>query len=466
MRLILILNLLILPYAFGSMEDIQRVLRQRTDRQTKYAQLIIALRNEGLEFSAIPFLKEYLVRGSSKNSERLDAAFDQIISKVGVRIFETLPIKYLRSSKLNSARYALAKKYLRVNNLNLAINTAKQVRRSHPAFPFTQNILGVAYSIQGKYSTAISAFRQCEDSSEDELSNAKSYYKKQLMLNRDTCRAGIARTYFAARDYSKSELAYLDIDKSSPVWPEILFEEAWNSYYKGDYNRTLGKLVTYKAPIFDFVFNPEIEVLEALSYYKLCHFDQAKNSVNKFYSQYSTAAKKLRNILGRYKNDVIYFANLMIEFERRGGNQRSLIARMLRDIQKEGALLEIKESTILADKEIKKLKGYPGSKMRNLLMQNVYSVQKAQKKLLGAVVKGRLISLYRRLQSSFEGMSYLKLEILAQKKRSLYRNTPFKESMGEKKILDANDKQYYFDFNGEFWADELGDYVFAMRSKC
>ena len=28
------------------------------------------------------------------------------------------------------------------------------------------------------------------------------------------------------------------------------------------------------------------------------------------------------------------------------------------------------------------------------------------------------------------------------------------------------DNQYFFDFNGEFWADELGEYTFALRPEC
>jgi hypothetical protein len=28
------------------------------------------------------------------------------------------------------------------------------------------------------------------------------------------------------------------------------------------------------------------------------------------------------------------------------------------------------------------------------------------------------------------------------------------------------DNQYFWQFNGEFWADELGDYVFALRPEC
>jgi hypothetical protein len=30
----------------------------------------------------------------------------------------------------------------------------------------------------------------------------------------------------------------------------------------------------------------------------------------------------------------------------------------------------------------------------------------------------------------------------------------------------TKDNQFFWQFNGEFWADELGDYVFALRPEC
>jgi hypothetical protein len=37
---------------------------------------------------------------------------------------------------------------------------------------------------------------------------------------------------------------------------------------------------------------------------------------------------------------------------------------------------------------------------------------------------------------------------------------------GDVAYLRRTDKQYFWTFNGEFWADELGDYVFSLKSEC
>ena len=75
------------------------------------------------------------------------------------------------------------------------------------------------------------------------------------------------------------------------IWPEILFEEAWNSFYENDFNRTLGKLITYNSPFIAHVFNPEVEVLNAMTYLELCRYDDTKKTVNDFYKKYKNDSR-------------------------------------------------------------------------------------------------------------------------------------------------------------------------------
>ena len=87
--------------------------------------------------------------------------------------------------------------------------------------------------------------------------------------------------------------------------------------------------------------------------------------------------------------------------------------------------------------------------------------------MLGAYVRNRLIEKYSILFRAFQQMSYIKLEGLSNKKRDLYANFSNKDrERGDIQYVTRNKKQYFWDFNGEFWADELGDYVFALRSEC
>ena len=65
------------------------------------------------------------------------------------------------------------------------------------------------------------------------------------------------------------------------------------------------------------------------------------------------------------------------------------------------------------------------------------------------------------------GMSYINLEIIIKKlKREFFEGTGESKKLVIPKNLKRDSGQYLWDFNGEFWADELGDYVFSLKSSC
>ena len=106
--------------------------------------------------------------------------------------------------------------------------------------------------------------------------------------------------------------------------------------------------------------------------------------------------------------------------------------------------------------------------MKILFQSKLKIVLDEYRTVLGAYIRSGMVSKYSELYSAFEGMSYIKLEILALRKEKLYQTdvTPGRKKRGDVKYIQRNDKQYFWTFNGEFWADELGDYVFALRSEC
>ncbi len=416
----------------------------------------VKLVNSGNYFSAIPYIKTALSQG--KLSSTGERALEKIITNAGANQFETLSIRLLKRSNSSNAKYLIAKKYLRINKAKEAIKYSTSINPNHPVYPFAMNLNAVAYSMLGKHKSSVESFKDCEIASIRRLKNSKnSIETKQLLLNRDYCVMGEARAYFSAKNYDKANLRYLDIPKSSMVWPEVLFEEAWNSYYLKNYNRTLGKLVTYRAPVFDYIFNPEIDVLNALTFMKMCLYNDAKKISNTFYDRYMQPARDLRVFLKRKGKNFKYFYRLMVDFESTGKANSQLLKTILKSISKEASYLEIKSGLIAAAKELKS---------RSANRRTLNEVIQSQKSILGSYVQSRLVGKYAELYKAFRGMSYIKLEVLAQRKAKLYNFKDSGSKRGNVKYIKRNDKQYFWDFNGEFWADELGDYVFALGSEC
>ena len=435
-----------------------------------YPILIKKLVDQGLYYASIPYIKEYLTIGGAKHTKNIDSIIDRVVTKVGVRQFEVLPTRFLQHSHAPMLRYILAKKNFRRKQYERALAILRRgIGIHHPAKPFALHLEGAILSIKRQYLLAKNKFQQCvylSNSFEKKMSHQKR--KRQLKINRDSCLAGIARNYFNERKFNQANSAYLDIEKSSPIWPEILFEEAWSSFYRGNYNRTLGKLVTYKAPIFDYIHNPEIDILRALTYMELCLWEDTNKVVNDFYKKYEQDTKNLARLIKRNRNKLKEYY-LIVKNRSNLGKRNDLLSSLISSLKKDASYQELYQSFVEGQKEIEKISRVRSSALRRELMSNVRDSMNLQRNLIGGYVKKTFLKTVVSIKKMFQGMSYIKLEVLAKAKSRLYNETiemPGSRSRGARKYLKRSDKQYFWTFNGEFWADELGDYVFALKSAC
>ncbi len=425
------------------------------------------LLDAGYYYSAIPLVKEYLVTARKINSYKLDLMLERLTKVVGIKQFEVLPMKVLQRSKAPTIRYIIAKKLFKRRKYKQVLQFLNaSIPRNHQIKPFALNLEATTYNFLGKKEAAVETFKECISRSES-MMGGDSLKDRQLEINRDFCIVGIGRVYFNFHEYKKAESAYLDLKKNSYIWPEILYEEAWNSFYLQNYNRTLGKLVTYKAPLLTFLYKPEIEVLNALTYFELCMWNDVSKTVDRFYLHYGNAYQQIERFLQRHGRDYRYYyllANTKKSGSRRGSKT---INRMLDTIVRDPVFLELYESyqrakqeLVRSDKESRRMQYFIQQQLRNSLL--------LERNLIGGYVRSSLIDLKNSLQEALEGMSSIKLEILKRKKQALYQNSEMQGNgkRGNIKNLERTDKQYFWDFNGEFWADELGDYVFSLKTRC
>ena len=433
-----------------------------------YRRILVNLVNDGYYFSSVPWMKDYLVKSSGALDGEMEKTLDTLLTVTGVHPFENLPLNTLGRSRSANIRYIVAKKLFKKERYQEALTELGTLDTDHPNYPFSSHLKASILTIQGNTGAADIEFKDCVRGSQREIGRTKSTLRqRQLQINHDYCVAGIARNNFAGKKYDQADLSYLDIPKSSYIWPEILFEEAWNSYYQKNYNRTLGKLVSYNAPVFEFIFNPEIEVLRAMSYMRMCLYDDAKKTVDGFYDNLLNPSRKLRTFLLGKGKDYSYFYQLVSDHEQGKPMPIDILDNLVKAYRKDMAYHEMKGSLTEALVEYKKVSQSNRSTFRSNLMTNIKQTVADYRRYIGLGFRAYLVKTYADLYGSFQDMSYIKLEVLAQRKERLYRS---EETVGKKRgdvqYIKRNEKQYFWDFNGEFWADELGDYVFALRSEC
>lgn len=447
-----------------------RKIHQSGDK-SRYPQMVSELIQDRMYFSSIPFIKEYLSTTSRVNDGAVDKVLDQLITEVGVKQFEVLPANILEKSNAPTIRYILARKSFRQGKYDQALKYLNtKIEDWHPVKPFTLLLEGSIYSVSKREDQAYRAFRECIEISDSQISKGEDKDRvRQLKITRDYCVVGIARAQFSTQKFELAHSSYLDLPKASYIWPEILFEEAWNSFYLKDYNRTLGKLVTYKAPVFSYMFNPEVEVLKALSYMELCLWEDSKNTVENFYSKYEKENQGFKAFIDSLGKDYRQYYLLVKDREDGKFKNNPILSSALASIGRDPAYLELYNSFNSGKDEIEKLKSLPNDGLKSALNENLRESLSLQRNLIGSYIRGQLQLNAAQIVKAFEDMSYIKLEVLSKRKTELYEDVSLRDAgraRGDIAHLRRTDKQYFWTFNGEFWADELGDYVFSLKSEC
>jgi hypothetical protein len=272
------------------------------------------------------------------------------------------------------------------------------------------------------------------------------------------------------KKYQEALDTYQQIDKRSYKWPYILMDKAWAAYYMEDYNRSIGLSITYKSPLLESYFFPEAEVLMALSYYNLCLWDDSMKVINHFNEVYKPKADALKEILGKNKESNTYFLDLYYAEPEKRENLNPFIRNLITQTRKQVKFNLDLNSLKSAKDELAQLK--------KLKIQNDFTISLEQdisvtinfiSAHINYYIKKEIFSFLNEIHKHSYSMFNLKLELLSKKRDDLYSSETSdieKRNRGNASNINQKSSQYFFDFNGSFWADELGDYSFGLSSKC
>jgi tetratricopeptide (TPR) repeat protein len=315
--------------------------------------------------------------------------------------------------------------------------------------------------MEERYEKAIKTYRKCSQVafSWEKITDKKQ--KRYFAVLKETCIINIARIYFKQRNYKQAIRHYEDIPKTSFKWPYTLLERSWSYYYIGNYNRSLGILMTYNSPLLESYFMPEAEVLKALNYYKLCLYEDALKVVDTYYSEYAPKSNQLRASIKKMNKKDLAFFQLMFtpisKSEKKNKFIRNLVTQMTKRVK-----YNLDLNTFYAmNAEI-----YRASKNSNRKL--LLHMQRDIKEQINHYVKVSMYSFINEIHSLSSEMFNLKLEILSKKRDLAYKNKTFDKNRkrGDFNNISREPHQEFYTFKNSFWADELGDYSFALNSTC
>ena len=442
------------------------------------AQIAVSLIHAHLENAASYFFIRTLQSGNKTAIRKVLTESQALLDAVGVDLLRDYLIRHTQYSDYDEVNrsaylYALAKEAVLNQQESKAIEYVNGMSKASPLWPYGLEIRGTAAAVMGKNAAAVDDFKLCQ-------SQSSMLAKEEAFDLKNRCLAGQARTLYQMDQFDESDQVYDLIAKSSFSWPEILFEQAWVSFARGEYNRTLGKLVSYKSPALKFLFNSEVDVLRAQAYLALCLYDDANKVIQEFVNRYTPVGLEIKTFVEKNASNIDTFyetgkASQMAYLHEAKGMGR-VLNRFTRSpyfqglVRSERAVQKEQQAAEFFAKNAPGGGAAPGKGFVGFLDQILSWRLKSIRHLGGAYVKNSLIDHHQVILSDFDKMSFIKLEMLKLAKEELMRSSQSSMATEERgrgnMVPQRRDYQYYWAFNGEFWNDELGDYIFGLESRC
>ena len=453
----------------------QNIFPQKKKRALTLAKAIVLFHKSEHLFTSSVFMRSYLNSRYPFNKQ-LEAIFLDLVMKTGILSFSkmsktTVDYYIRRSPTLN---FILGLESFYKQRLSESIKFFNRIPANHPLSADKYFILATAKGLTRKYSQADRYYDQCRKLAEEKANKtSRESLKRYFTVIGENCVIHQARLLYEQKKFKKAIEIYTKIPKNSYLWPYTLLEKAWAYYKTGDYNRTLGLVSTYNAPIMTDYFFPEAEVLRALSYYRMCWFEETNNVASQYLSQVEKS-EQLERTLRKYNES--NFIKEVIRLTRKSTKEQSFVQGLMLQIKKRIRFSQDLISYLRLQKEIKSIK----KMKRNALIKRVDKVLRVM-----FIVRGRQFNNYvRRQMFTFlndmnkfsREMLKITIEVTARERSNLYKTIEkggedvVEESISRKvgsldNVRRTKTEQLY-DFDGEFWADELGDYSFSLSSNC
>lgn len=258
----------------------------------------------------------------------------------------------------------------------------------------------------------------------------------------------MARLLFDLGDYKRALEEYdavKQIDLSFNQ-AQLLLEKAWTEYHLGEHRKAMGLLHALRAPSYARFFLPDAFILRGIIFKQLCHFIPAKRSVREFRSTFGRPLQDLRRRVPLQNIRVVS----------RGATQEGAISRrteLLRVLELERARVDKHDSAW----EDVQLDGH---------LRRLYDLEiREQARLWRIEFEKSADAAALALLESDEQMNLLDYEVGLDIFKRLKADEA-KIGKEQSLVVPYDSSDVYYEFDTEFWNDELHSYQFFINSRC
>ena len=430
-----------------------------------------ALYQQGILSGASTPLLEVLLAGADK--KHFGAAFkmlEDLTRKIGYRppILEELPQLYIGDTSAEfqaNFNYYMGKFFFDYNRSDLAIEFLTKVPKGSPDYPEALYVMGIARLDPSVNDTAGALYN---------FQNAIIAGESEPGGNQEILQLGylaLARTWYEVGLYDVALFYYQKIPNASSRNAEATFETSWTYFLKNDYKRALGIFHTLHSPYYSQWYYPDLYILEATVYVNLCKFPQAKIALAEFQKRFLDKQPRLNEYLTTTTEPKAYWEAMMgIKTLKADSPLPRMFAEAVLDdtefyntytvvqnLQNEKAALQANVSSL--------------GEFGQSVLDRVDEQLNTKIEEGGILVQQKLSELDKELTDWDLKATQISFDIESEDKRQLeaqlLNKAPVvaKADTGTTFLIVADDWQAW-DFEGEYWIDEVPNYRSSLRTEC
>ncbi len=328
--------------------------------------------------------------------------------------------------------------------------------------------LGVVANLSGKHSRAINHFERVISSV------SRSSRWREL---REAAVMNIARVHYETRRYRQAIRFYRQIPRDSDSWLDALWEASWAFFIMQNHNATLGNIHTIHSPFFLDRFYPESFILQAITFLRLCRYDEVKKSLRSFRFRYKGVFSDVKSMLSRYDGNYKGFFRLVYSYRVGDLNRYRNAWSILDKLSRTDNYKEAGDTIRFADRELSRLSKFRrywrSSGLEGELGSFLSSKKSAAQIDAGRRLYNKGASYYSYLKELSDQTGLIQAEMLEGKldvlRKKIKVNNPNNKKVqfiGGMEELSVAQRYEYWPFVQEYWEDELGYYVYNIGSRC
>ncbi|MFZ9519109.1 MAG: hypothetical protein ACO3A4_01395 [Silvanigrellaceae bacterium] len=348
------------------------------------------------------------------------------------------------------------------SNLIRAKAELERVPAGNTYFNLAQFYLGVIFSILKNSDSALDSFKRAQRTTSDNI--------------RQLATINLARVYYERREFRASFDSYSKIPRDSDLWLQSIFEGAYGFFMIQKHNNTLGNLHTITSPFFERRFYPETYILQAITYLRLCRVAEVDRALKQFQDRYKPKFSDLNRLLKTYKGQATAFYDVVARYRNTKTMKEFTAAVDIVDAVSRTEGFKEGQTVVRNVERERSLMRTRGAKLDALseVLKKYYSdMREATAERTGQQSFDHALQLFRYLQDLSNQTRLINLErqaVVTDTIRDEYQGDPGgadKTDWGEgMKPLNLKQQLEYWPFEGEYWEDELGAYIYNIDSKC